>query len=77
MAEVLHKENLKRALERVKRNIIQQAIAQIVQRQWEPHYRELRKRGISVREAWNTSKSAHGPWRLGLPELAPARAKAA
>ena len=27
-------------------------------------YRELRKRGISVREAWNTSKSAHGPWRL-------------
>jgi RNA-directed DNA polymerase len=58
-------------------------------------YRELRKRGISVREAWNTSKSAHGPWRLsktpalnvalplklfrqmGLPELAPARAKAA
>jgi group II intron reverse transcriptase/maturase len=27
-------------------------------------YRELRKRGVSVREAWNTSKSAHGPWRL-------------
>ncbi|MDR7925814.1 group II intron reverse transcriptase/maturase [Acidithiobacillus thiooxidans] len=27
-------------------------------------YRELRKRGISVREAWNTSKSAYGPWRL-------------
>ncbi len=24
-------------------------------------YRELRKRGVSVREAWNTSKSAHGP----------------
>ncbi len=58
-------------------------------------YRELRKRGVSVREAWNTSKSAHGPWRLsqtpalnlalpaklfrqmGLPELAPAKAKAA
>jgi len=58
-------------------------------------YRELRKRGVSVREAWNTSKSAHGPWRLsktpalnvalpaklfrqmGLPELAPARAKVA
>lgn len=55
-------------------------------------YRELRKRGVSVREAWNTSKSAHGPWRLsktpalngalpaklfrrmGLPDLAPARA---
>ena len=27
-------------------------------------YRELRKRGVSVREAWNTSKSAHGPGRL-------------
>jgi RNA-directed DNA polymerase len=27
-------------------------------------YRQLRQRGISVREAWNTSKSAHGPWRL-------------
>ena len=27
-------------------------------------YRELRKRGVSVREAWNTSKPAHGPWRL-------------
>ncbi|MBL8483973.1 MAG: group II intron reverse transcriptase/maturase, partial [Rhodocyclaceae bacterium] len=27
-------------------------------------YRELRKRGVSVAEAWNTSKSAHGPWRL-------------
>jgi hypothetical protein len=27
-------------------------------------YRELRKRGVSVREAWNTSTSAHGPWRL-------------
>ena len=27
-------------------------------------YRELRKRGVSRQEAWNTSKSAHGPWRL-------------
>jgi hypothetical protein len=27
-------------------------------------YRELRKRGVTVREAWNTSQSAHGPWRL-------------
>ena len=27
-------------------------------------YRELRRRGVSVREAWNTSKSAHGPWQL-------------
>lgn len=27
-------------------------------------YRELRKRGVSRSLAWNTSKSAHGPWRL-------------
>lgn len=27
-------------------------------------YRQLRQRGVSVQEAWNTSKSAHGPWRL-------------
>ena len=34
-------------------------------KQWGPSgYRELRKRGVSVREAWNTSKSAHGQWRL-------------
>jgi len=34
-------------------------------------YRQLRKRGVSVHEAWNTSKSAHGPWRLSkTPALA-------
>jgi RNA-directed DNA polymerase len=34
-------------------------------RQWGSRgYRELRKRGVSVREAWNVSKSAHGPWRI-------------
>ena len=27
-------------------------------------YRQLRKRGIERRLAWNTAKSAHGPWRL-------------
>jgi RNA-directed DNA polymerase len=27
-------------------------------------YRQLRKRGVSVKLAWNTAKSAHGPWRL-------------
>lgn len=27
-------------------------------------YRELRKRGVSMDLAWNTCKSAHGPWRL-------------
>lgn len=34
-------------------------------------YRELRRRGVTVRKAWNTSKSAHGPWRLSkTPALA-------
>jgi hypothetical protein len=34
-------------------------------------YRELRRRGVSAREAWHTSKSAHGPWRLSkTPALA-------
>ena len=40
-------------------------------------YRELRKRGVSVRLAWNTAKSAHGPWRLSrspaLAQALPAR----
>lgn len=27
-------------------------------------YRELRKRGVERQLAWNTCKSAHGPWRL-------------
>lgn len=27
-------------------------------------YRKLRRRGVSAKLAWNTSKSAHGPWRL-------------
>lgn len=36
-----------------------------VWKQWgRAGYRELRKRGVTGREAWNTSKSAHGPWRL-------------
>ena len=41
-------------------------------KQWGPAgYRELRKRGVTVRDAWNTSKSAHGPWRLSkTPALA-------
>jgi len=34
-------------------------------------YRELRERGISRDLAWNTAKSAHGPWRLSRsPALA-------
>jgi len=34
-------------------------------------YRELRLRGVSRELAWNTSKSAHGPWRLSRsPALA-------
>jgi RNA-directed DNA polymerase len=41
-------------------------------------YRELKRRGVSTDLAWNTSKSAHGPWRLsqspGLVYALPARA---
>jgi RNA-directed DNA polymerase len=34
-------------------------------------YKELRKRGVSRNLAWNTTKSAHGPWRLSRsPALA-------
>jgi RNA-directed DNA polymerase len=34
-------------------------------------YRELRRRGVSRQDAWNTAKSAHGPWRLSqTPALA-------
>jgi hypothetical protein len=42
---------------------------------WKPWgrrgYRELRKRGVGRQLAWNTVKSAHGPWRLSQsPALA-------
>ena len=37
-------------------------------RQWKQwgrrRYRELRNRGVSRELAWNTTKSAHGPWRV-------------
>jgi group II intron reverse transcriptase/maturase len=36
-----------------------------VWKQWgRSGYRQLRQRGINRREAWNMTKSAHGPWRL-------------
>ena len=43
-----------------------------VWKQWgRRRYRELRKRGVSQDLAWNTHKSAHGPWRLSRsPALA-------
>jgi hypothetical protein len=42
---------------------------------WKPWgrrgYRERRKRGVGRPWAWNTAKSAHGPWRLSQrPALA-------
>jgi len=51
---------------------IQRKLRCYLWKQWGPSgYRQLRKRGVSVREAWNTSKSAHGPWRLSkTPALA-------
>jgi hypothetical protein len=41
-------------------------------KQWDRGgYEELRKRGVSRNLAWNTCKSAHGPWRLSRsPALA-------
>jgi group II intron reverse transcriptase/maturase len=34
-------------------------------------YRQLRRHGVSVRDAWQMAKSAHGPWRLShTPALA-------
>ncbi len=34
-------------------------------------YRNLRKRGVKVRDAWHMATSAHGPWRLSqTPTLA-------
>jgi len=34
-------------------------------KQWgRRRYRELRQRGVSRDLAWNTTKSAHGPWRV-------------
>jgi len=41
-------------------------------KQWGKNgYHELRKRGVSKDLAWNTAKSAHGPWRLSRsPALA-------
>ena len=40
-------------------------------KQWgQSGYRKLRARGVSRQLAWNTAKSAHGPWRLsGSPAL--------
>ena len=44
---------------------IHRRLRSILWKQWGRRgYRELRKRGVSVRLAWNTSKSAHGPWRI-------------
>jgi len=34
---------------------------------WGPsRYRQLRKLGVSQDLAWNTRKSAHGPWRISM-----------
>jgi RNA-directed DNA polymerase len=34
---------------------------------WGPsRYRQLRQRGVSKDLAWNTRKSAHGPWRISM-----------
>ena len=47
-------------------------------KQWgRRRYRQLKKLGVSIDLAWNTAKSAHGPWRLsrspGLAFALPAK----
>jgi len=44
---------------------IRRRLRSLLWKQWgRKAYRELRKRGVSRDLAWNTAKSAHGPWRL-------------
>ena len=44
---------------------VRRRLRSYVWKQWgRAGYRELRKRGVSRELAWNTCKSAHGPWRL-------------
>ena len=44
---------------------IRRRLRSYVWKQWgRGGYRELRKRGVGRELAWNTCKSAHGPWRL-------------
>jgi RNA-directed DNA polymerase len=51
---------------------IRRRLRSYVWKQWgRSGYRELRKRGVTRELAWNTAKSAHGPWRLSRsPALA-------
>lgn len=44
---------------------IRRRIRAMIWKQWGRRgYRELVKRGVTRQLSWNTSKSAHGPWRL-------------
>lgn len=44
---------------------IRRRLRSYIWKQWgRASYRQLRKRGVSRELAWNTAKSAHGPWRL-------------
>lgn len=44
---------------------IRRRLRSYIWKQWGRRgYKELRKRGVSMTLAWNTAKSAHGPWRL-------------
>ena len=44
---------------------IRRRIRAMIWKQWGRRgYRELTKRGVTRQLSWNTSKSAHGPWRL-------------
>ena len=44
---------------------IRRRLRSMLLKQWGSRgYRELRNRGVDRQLAWNTYKSAHGPWRL-------------
>jgi hypothetical protein len=63
--------NHDRLMVRLKHRCPDLDLLRLINRYLKAGYRELRKRGVSVRETWNTSKSPHGPWRLSkTPALA-------
>jgi RNA-directed DNA polymerase len=57
---------------KLKLKVIRRKLRCYLWKQWGRRgYRELRRRGVSRDLAWNTAKSAHGPWRLShSPALA-------
>ena len=73
LERALERSNMFRALRRVRRNqgapgvdgMTVDELPGYLKEHW-PKIRAalLKRRGVSVELAWNTAKSAHGPWRL-------------